>query len=158
MDINSVWGWVLPVAMVGSIILVVIFILRYVLRRMAAAHSSTAQAALALITEVYPLPPSAEETDAGGFAVRRFALDMDVIIAVDYVAEATRVPYFITEGNEHEIGLLQKGALIEVKVNPEHNLELYICKGTLTWDGETDLDVVRNRLGLTQDAKKPRRK
>jgi Na+-transporting methylmalonyl-CoA/oxaloacetate decarboxylase gamma subunit len=155
MNINSVWGWLLPILMVGSIVLVVIFVLRYVMRSMSSVNSSSGQAAVALIIEVFPPKTDTDQSaHPAGRDGKAYMLDLEVIVALDYVAQVSRVPYFITSENEQELGLLRSCALIEVKVNPRHNMELYVQKGTLSWDGETDLETMRKKLGIRKEDKK----
>ena len=140
--LNSIWGWILPIGFVGSIIAVVIIILRYVFRRINTTTRSEGQEVRALVAEV--LPSTHVNADGTG----TYLLKLEVFLPdEEHKIVLDRVPYKITEEHLAEVPLVKVCATVGVKINPHQNNELYVRKGTLAWGGETELNAVRVKLG-----------
>jgi hypothetical protein len=140
--LNSIWGWILPIGFVGTIIVVVLFILRFALRRIKSTTQSEGYEIQALVAEVTPPSPAAD--DGSGVYILQlevFPPDEDDKITLK------RVPYRVDAENLGEVPLLKSCALVSVKINPRQNNELYVRKGTVSWNGETDLNRARVALG-----------
>jgi hypothetical protein len=120
----------------------VIFILRYIRRRIRTATESEGEEVRALVTEV--LPSDYVNKDGTG----TYLLKLEVFLPEDdEKISLDRVPYKITEEHVQEVSLVRACATVTVKINPVQNNELYVRKGTLAWGGETDLNAMRVKLG-----------
>lgn len=145
--LNSIWGWILPIGFVGAIIIVVLLILRYALRRIKSTNATAGYEIQALVTEV----KASEQVSEDGRGI--YLLQLEVFPpGEDEKITLKRVPYKVDEENLDEVPSLRRCATVRVKINPHQNNELYVRKGTLTWNGEEDLNRMRTALGGESEA------